>query len=37
MYVMAGLVCCASVLHLAVTPVNSKFFEQQEQQKKKIR
>jgi hypothetical protein len=30
MYVMAGLVCCASVLHLAVTPVNSKFFEQQE-------
>jgi hypothetical protein len=27
MYVMAGLVTCAAVLHLAVKPVDSKFFE----------
>lgn len=27
MYVMAGLVCCAAVLHAAIQPVDRKFFE----------
>ena len=35
LYVMAGLVSCASLLHLAVRPVDTKFFEKEEQQDKR--